>query len=102
MDNSSMPSDRMQECYHPDDIVRGLRASLIAVLATALSADTANCDYLKGVLSLARSQAALYDIPWSEFASSLRDLADLGLVETLQSNRQSCATDILAASWNER
>ena len=58
--------------YQQDDIVRGLRASLLAVLATALASDRANDDFLKGVFALTRSQAALYGISWIELVASIR------------------------------
>jgi hypothetical protein len=58
--------------YRQDDIVRGLRASLLAVLATSLASDRANDDFLKGVFAITQSQAALYGIPWIELVESIR------------------------------
>ena len=58
--------------YRQDDIVRGLRASLLAVLATSLSSDRANDDFLKGVFAITQSQAALYGVPWIELVESIR------------------------------
>ncbi|MBN1581685.1 MAG: hypothetical protein JXA89_13355 [Anaerolineae bacterium] len=58
--------------YRQDDIVRGLRASLLAVLATALASERANDDFLKGVFAITRSQAALYGVPWIELVESIR------------------------------
>jgi hypothetical protein len=70
--------------YVQDDIARGLRASLIEVLSSTL-ADQAHPDFLKGVLSLARRQAALYDIPWYEIMQSLCTMPELcGLISQLQ------------------
>jgi hypothetical protein len=57
--------------YLQGDIIVNLRASLIAVLANALARSEATPDFLKGVIALARSQAALYDIPWSQLVSEL-------------------------------
>ena len=58
--------------YRQDDIVRGLRASLLAVLATSLASERANDDFLKGVFAITQSQAALYGIPWIELVESIR------------------------------
>ena len=70
--------------YVQDDIARGLRASLIEVLTSTL-ADQAHPDFLKGVLSLARRQAALYDIPWHDIMQSLCTMPELcGLISQLQ------------------
>ena len=57
--------------YLQGDIIVNLRASLIAVLANALAGNEATPDFLKGVLALAQSQAALYDIPWSQLVMEL-------------------------------
>jgi hypothetical protein len=57
--------------YLQDDVARGLRTSLIEVLGRALADNEANPNFLKGVLSLARSLAALYGIPWCDLAQSL-------------------------------
>ncbi len=71
--------------YLQDDIIINLRASLIAVLANALARDEATPDFLKGVLALARSQAALYDIPWSQLVNELSRRPELRhLVRKLQ------------------
>ena len=76
---------RTQAHYLEDDIERGLRASLVAVLTTALSGNETNLDFLKGVFSLARSQAALYDIPWPDMIRSLCTVPELRcLVSQLQ------------------
>ena len=45
--------------YLQDDVVRVLRTSLVEVLGTALADSEANPDFLRGVLSLARSLAPL-------------------------------------------
>jgi hypothetical protein len=75
--------------YLEDDIARGLRASLTAVLATALAGEWANYDFLKGVLSLASSQAALYGIPWTELIANLSKTPELeGLIQELQEGCQ--------------
>ena len=76
--------------YLQDDITRGLRASLMAVLTTALTGEWANYDFLKGVFSLASSQAALYGIPWTELIVSLHGAPELeGLTEELQAGCQA-------------
>jgi len=64
--------------YLQGDIVVNLRASLIAVLANALARDEATPDFLNGVIALARSQAALYDIPWSQLVRELGRRPELG------------------------
>ena len=63
--------------YLQDDVVRVLRTSLVEVLGTALGDDEANPDFLKGVLSLARSLAALYGIPWCDLVRSLCAVPEL-------------------------
>jgi hypothetical protein len=63
--------------YLQGDIVVNLRASLIAVLAHALARDEATPDFLNGVIALARSQAALYDIPWSQLVRDLGQRPEL-------------------------
>jgi len=63
--------------YLQDDVVRGLRACLVEVLATTLADEEANPDFLKGVLSLARSLAALYGIPWCDLVQSLCAMPEL-------------------------
>jgi hypothetical protein len=71
--------------YHQDDIVRGLRASLLAVLATALASERANDDFLKGVFAITQSQAALYDVPWVELVQSIRGTPEFdNLIEELR------------------
>ena len=40
------PHDEVRDDYWQDDIVRGLRASLIAVLTTALAGTDTNFDFL--------------------------------------------------------
>ena len=76
----------MEDNYRQDDIARGLRASLVAVLATALASGSADRSYLRGVFSLAQSQAALYGIPWVDVVSSLRELSDQLVVDHLQNS----------------
>ena len=68
----------MPDQHRKDDIARGLRASLTAVLTTTLAANDTNLDFLRGVFSLAMSQAALYGIHWSDLISSLTDIPELG------------------------
>ena len=76
--------------YLQDDIARGLRASLTVVLAAALAGEWANIDFLKGVFSLASSQAALYGIPWTELIADLHSAPELeGLIENLQAGCQA-------------
>ena len=76
---------RVECSYLQDDVERGLRASLISVLTTALSDEGASADYLKGVLDLARSQAALYGIMWGDLLARLSDVPELWkLTLTLQ------------------
>ncbi len=71
--------------YHQDDIMRGLRASLLAVLATSLAGDRANDDFLKGVFAITQSQAALYGIPWIELVESIRDTPEFdNLIQELR------------------
>jgi len=68
---------RTEGCYLQDDVERGLRTSLIAVLTAVLADEGASAEYLKGVLDLAHSQAALYGIPWCDLLARLRDLPEL-------------------------
>jgi hypothetical protein len=68
---------RVEGCYLQDDVERSLRASLIAVLSAVLADEEASAEYLKGVLDLARSQAALYGIPWCDLLARLRDVPEL-------------------------
>ena len=76
---------RAEGCYLQDDVERGLRTSLISVLSAALADEGASAEYLKGVLDLARSQAALYGIQWCDLLTRLRDVPELwNLVITLQ------------------
>jgi hypothetical protein len=76
--------------YLPDDIARGLQASLVAVLMTALSGQGTSPDFLKGVLSLAQSQAALYGISWSWLVQNLCNKPELYcLVQRLQDGLES-------------
>jgi hypothetical protein len=77
-DRAPLGQNKACDQYLQDDVARGLRASLVAVLATALNGSRANFDFLKGVFSLARSQAALYGIPWHDFVASLCDAPELG------------------------
>ncbi len=63
--------------YLQDDVVRSLRTSLVEVLSTALADDEVNPDFLKGILSLARSLAALYGIPWCDLVQSLCAMPEL-------------------------
>jgi hypothetical protein len=63
--------------YLQDDVERGLRTSLIAVLAAVLADERASAEYLKGVLDLARSQASLYGIPWCDLTARLKDVPEL-------------------------
>ena len=74
------------ECsYLQDDVERSLRTSLISVLTAALADEGASVEYLKGVLDLARSQAALYGILWCDLWARLRDVPELwNLTLTLQ------------------
>jgi hypothetical protein len=88
--NASSPHGGMSDRYQLDDIARGLRASLMAVLATALTGSSANFDYLRGVLALARSQAALYGIPWEDIVSGLHELPAFRFIETLQNSASAC------------
>jgi hypothetical protein len=83
-------SSSREDRYRQDDIARGLRASLVAVLATALSSGCADYRYLQGVFTLAQSQAALYGIPWVDVVSSLRQLPNLPFVDRLQSSASAC------------
>ena len=72
--------------YFQDDVVRGLRTSLVSVLSAALAGHQASAGYLRGVLALARSQAALYGIPWCDLVASLREMPEVwNLVLLLQS-----------------
>jgi hypothetical protein len=72
-------------CYLQDDVERGLRTSLISVLTAALADEGASTEYLKGVLDLARSQAALYGISWCDLLVRLREVPELwNLALTLQ------------------
>jgi hypothetical protein len=80
-----MTSDELN--YRQDDIVRGLRASLLAVLATSLASDRANDDFLKGVFAITQSQAALYGIPWIELVESIRDTPEFdSLIQELRAD----------------
>ena len=82
---------RVPDFYHQDDIIRGLRASLVAVLAAALASNENNFDFLRGVFSLARSQAALYGVHWADIIVSLREVPELWcLVEELQAGAMTC------------
>jgi hypothetical protein len=77
-----MPSvivdDYRETCgYLQDDVVRSLKASLVSVLSTALATHQASSEYLSGVLALARSQAALYGIPWCDLVASLYDVPEI-------------------------
>lgn len=67
----------VEGCYLQDDVERGLRTSLISVLTAALADEGASGTYLKGVFDLARSQAALYGIPWCDLLARLRDVPEL-------------------------
>jgi HEAT repeat protein len=74
----------LDDGYQQDDIARGLRATLVAVLTSAFSSGSASYSFLQGVFSLAQSQAALYGIPWVDVIASLRDLPELPFVDRLQ------------------
>jgi hypothetical protein len=81
----AMDDSREAHCYLQDDVVRGLRASLVSVLSAALAADQASPGYLRGVLALARSQAALYGVPWCDLVASLQDVPEMwNLIVLLQ------------------
>ena len=83
-------SDQEVHRYHQDDVFRGLRTSVVSVLSAALGHEQASPGYLKGVLALARSQAALYGIPWCDVVASLRAVPELwGMVFLLQDSCQS-------------
>ena len=76
---------RTESCYFQDDVERGLRTSLISVLSAALADEGASAEYLKGIFDLARSQAALYGIPWCDLLMRLHDVPELWNLElTLQ------------------
>ena len=61
------------------------------MLAAALASSETNFDYLRGVFSLARSQAALYGIAWPDVICSLQDAPELWcLVGKLQTGALSC------------
>ena len=82
---------KVPDFYHQDDIIRGLRASLVAVLAAALAGHENNFDFLRGVFSLARSQAALYGVHWADIIVSLREVPELWcLVQELQTGAMAC------------
>jgi hypothetical protein len=74
----------VKEGYYQDDIVRGLRASLAAVLTTAYASGSGNYAFLEGVLSMAQNEASLYGVPWVDVISGLCDLGDPPLVAWLQ------------------
>jgi hypothetical protein len=77
--------EAVSDTYFQDDVTRGLKASLVTVLSESLSSNRTNFEFLKGVFSLARSQAALYGISWPELVMSLCDVPGLGcLVRELQ------------------
>lgn len=82
----SVSDDCRAECYYlQDDVERGLRTSLISVLSAALADEAASGEYLKGIFDLARSQAALYGIPWRDLLMRLHDVPELwNLVLSLQ------------------
>lgn len=88
---------RTGDQYLQDDLVRGLRTSLIAVLSTKRPGDDASLDFLKGALSLARSQAELYGISWLELAASLCSHSELW--EALRELRVGCESGPGEAQW---
>jgi hypothetical protein len=84
------PSDQDVHRYYQDDIFRGLRTSMVSVLSATLVGEQASTGYLKGVLALARSQAALYGIPWCDLVASLRGAPELlSMVLLLQDGCQN-------------
>ena len=84
--NATLGDHQEACCYFQDDVVRGLRATLVSVLSAALAGHQASAGYLRGVLALARSQAALYGIPWCDLVASLREMLEVWhLVRLLQS-----------------
>ena len=85
MVQSSGEDYRAEGRYCQDDVERSLRTSLIAVLTAVLADEGASAEYLKGVLDLARSQAALYGISWCDLLMRLYNLPQLSnLVLLLQ------------------
>jgi hypothetical protein len=89
MSNVALSDCQEAQCYLQDDVERSLRTSLVSVLAAALAGGQANSEYLSGVLALARSQAALYGIPWCDVMASLRETPELlNLVLLLQDGCQ--------------
>ena len=83
--------------YDQDDVTRGLRTSLAAVLIAFLNGDRVNSDFLKGVFWLAKSQAALYDIPWLDLVQDLCKTPGLGcLSKELQCPSQPFVGDASA------
>jgi hypothetical protein len=71
--------------YCQDDVQRGLRASLVAVLSAALAGGSANSDFMRGVFTIVRTQAALCGVSWYDLMFSLRDVPELwSLVGRLQ------------------
>ena len=88
--------------YGEDDIARGLRASLVAVLSAKLAGHEANFDYLNGVLSFAQRQAGLFDISWPELMASLCARPELlGMIQELQAGaEQACYSTYQQQSLN--
>jgi len=80
--------------YWDDDIARGLRASLTAVLSAKLACDEGSFDYLAGVLSFAQRQASLFGISWPELMASLCAKPELlSMIQQLQvGTEQSCCS----------
>ena len=82
--------------YFEDDIARGLRASLVAVLSAKLASKEASFDFLQGVLSFAQRQAGLFGISWPELMASLCARPELlGMIQELQvgAEQACCSTD---------
>jgi hypothetical protein len=79
--------------YGQDDIARGLRASLVAVLSTKLAGHEASFDYLNGVLAFAQRQAGLFGISWPELMAGLCSSPELlGMIRELQTGGEKACS----------
>jgi hypothetical protein len=80
--------------YGEDDIARGLRASITAVLSAKLASNEGSFEYLAGVLSFAQRQASLFGISWPELMANLCAKPELlNMIRELQGGaEQACCS----------
>jgi hypothetical protein len=69
------------EVYFKDDIAHGIVSAVVLCIETASAHGQVNCDFVAGVLAMAKSRAMACGVPWSvviEDARAALGKGDLG------------------------